>query len=138
MAPDLDPLKLSSPRIFLVRMMVFLVLCALVVIILYRQIAVAFVSNVGLNSLIIFVLFIGILLTFRQVIRLFPEVAWVNGFRLADRGLAVARPPVLLAPMASILGDRVGRMAISSQTMRGLLDSIATRLDEARDLSRYM
>jgi hypothetical protein len=138
MARDLDPLKLSSPRIFLVRMMVFLVLCALVVVILYKQIAVAFASNVLLNSVIIFVLFIGVLLTFRQVIRLFPEVEWVNGFRLADPGLAMDRPPVLLAPMASILGDRMGRMSISSTMMRGILDSIATRLDEARDISRYM
>jgi hypothetical protein len=119
-------------------MMVFLVLCALVVVILYKQIAVAFLSNVGLNTVIIFVLIIGIMLTFRQVIRLFPEVNWVNGFRLADPGLAVERPPVLLAPMASILGDRMGRMAISSTMMRGILDSIATRLDEARDISRYM
>jgi hypothetical protein len=77
-------------------------------------------------------------LTFRQVIRLYPEINWVNGFRLADPGLAVERAPVLLAPMAAILGDRVGRMAISSQIMRGILDSIATRLDEARDISRYM
>ena len=77
-------------------------------------------------------------MSFRQVIRLFPEVAWVNGFRLADPGITVERPPVLLAPMATILGDRIGRMAMSSQMMRGLLDSIATRLDEARDLSRYM
>ena len=83
-------------------------------------------------------LLIGILLAFRQVIRLFPEVAWVNGFRLADPGIAVERPPVLLAPMAAILGDRIGRMAISSQTMRGILDSIAIRLDEAREISRYM
>jgi hypothetical protein len=40
--------------------------------------------------------------------------------------------------MATILGDRVGRMAMSPQTMRGIMDSIATRLDEARDISRYM
>jgi hypothetical protein len=138
MAHDLDPFKLSSPRIFLVRMLVFLILCALVVVVLYKQIWAAFLANPGLNTLIILVLLIGILLAFRQVIRLFPEVAWVNGFRIADPGLAVARPPVLLAPMASILGDRAGRMAISAQIMRGLLDSIATRLDEARDLSRYM
>jgi hypothetical protein len=138
MARDLDPFKLSSPRIFLVRMLVFLILCALLVVVLYRQILAAFQANPFLNALIIGVLLVGILLAFRQVIRLFPEVTWVNGFRLADPGLAVARPPVLLAPMASILGDRIGRMAISAQTMRGLLDSIATRLDEARDLSRYM
>jgi hypothetical protein len=138
MAQDLDPLKLSSPRIFLFRMLIFLILCALVVIILYRQIGVAFMSNVGLNALIVCVLIIGIMLAFRQVLRLIPEVEWVNGFRLADPGLAIERPPVLLAPMASLLGDRMGRMAISSTMMRGILDSIATRLDEARDISRYM
>src|SRR5436190_6861043 len=138
MAHDIDPFKLSSPRIFLVRMVVFLVLCALVVVVLYRQIWTAFLANPGLNALIIGVLGIGIALAFRQVIRLFPEVNWVNGFRLADPGLAVERPPVLLAPMAAILGERIGRMAISQQMMRGILDSIAARLDEARDLSRYM
>jgi len=138
MARDLDPFKLSSPRIFLIRMMVFLILCGLVLVVLQKQIVVAFMANPGLNALIIAVLVIGILLAFRQVIRLFPEVSWVNSFRLADPGLAVARPPVLLAPMAAILGERAGRMAISSGTMRGLMDSIATRLDEARDISRYM
>src|SRR5262245_55445377 len=138
MARDLDPLKLSSPRIFLVRMMVFLILCSLIGVVLYRQIWVAFLANPGLNALIIGVLLIGIALAFRQVIRLFPEVNWVNGFRLADPGLAIERQPVLLAPMAALLGDRMGRMAMSSQMMRGILDSIATRLDEARDLSRYM
>jgi hypothetical protein len=138
MAQDFDPLKLSSPRIFVIRMMVFLILCVLLVVVLYKQILVAFLANPGLNALIIGVLLIGILLAFRQVIRLFREVNWVNGFRLADPGLAVDRPPVLLAPMATILGDRVGRMGMSSQLMRGLLDSIAARLDEARDVSRYM
>jgi hypothetical protein len=138
MARKFDPYKLSSPRIFLVRMLVFLVLVALIAVVLYRQILGAFMANPGLNGLILGVLFIGILLSFRQVIRLFPEVAWVNNFRLADPGLTVDRPPVLLAPMAAILGDRIGRMGMSTQTMRGILDSIANRLDEARDLSRYL
>jgi hypothetical protein len=141
MAPkdsDIDPFKVSSPKIFLVRMLVFLVLGALLVVILYRQIVNAFLANPGLNALIIGVLLVGIILAFRQVIRLFPEISWINGFRLADPGLAVERPPVLLAPMAAILGDRVGRMSMSSQTMRGIMDSIASRLDEARDMSRYM
>jgi hypothetical protein len=119
-------------------MVVFLVLCGLIVFVLYRQIWVAFLANPSLNAVIIGVLLIGIVLAFRQVVRLYPEVAWVNGFRLADPGLAVERAPKLLAPMAAILGDRVGRMAMSAQLMRSLLDSIATRLDEARDLARYM
>jgi len=138
MASDVDPLKLSSPRIFLVRMLVFVVLCGLVAFLLHKQIQNAFMANPGLNALIIGVLAIGIILSLRQVIRLYPEIAWVNNFRLADPGLAVERAPVLLAPMATILGSRVGRMAMSAQLMRGILDSIATRLDEARDISRYM
>ncbi len=135
---DVDPFKLSSPRIFLVRMMIFLILCALIVVVIHKQIWVAFSANPPLNALIVSVLIIGIVLSFRHVLRLFPEIAWVNGFRMADPGIAVERPPVLLAPMAAILGDRVGRMAISSLTMRSILDSIAIRLDEARDMSRYM
>jgi hypothetical protein len=136
---EVELTKLSSPRIFLVRMLVFLVLCALVTVVLYRQIIQAFFANPGLNALIGAVLLIGIILAFRQVIRLYPEVAWVNNFRIADPGLAIARHPTLLAPMAAILGgERTGRMSISQQTMRHLLDSIATRLDEARDISRYM
>ena len=122
MTQDLDPLKLSSPRIFLIRMVVFLILCSLIVVVLNKQMLVAFMANPGLNALIIGVLLIGIALAFRQVIRLFPEVNWVNSFRLADPGLALERPPVLLAPMAAMLGDRMGRMAISSQIMSNLAD----------------
>src|SRR3979411_268968 len=131
--------KLSSPRIFLVRMVCLLVVCALVTALLYKQIVTAFFANPGLNALIGAVLLIGIILSFRQVIRLYPEGSWVNNFRIADPGLAIDRRPTLLAPMAAIPGgERSGRMTISQQTMRHLLDSIATRLDEARDISRYM
>jgi hypothetical protein len=83
-AQEIEPTKLSSPRIFLVRMLVFLVLCALVAIVLYKQIITAFFANPGLNALIGAVLLIGTILSFRQVIRLYPEVAWVNNFRIAD------------------------------------------------------
>jgi hypothetical protein len=138
MAREIDPFKVSSPRIFLLRMTVFLILCGLIVVVINQQIQVAFKANPPLNTLIIAVLLIGIVLAFRQVIRLFREVAWVNGFRLADPGIAVERPPVLLAPMAAILGDRIGRMSMSSTTMRTILDSVAIRLDEAREISRYM
>ena len=136
---DIEYTKLSSPSVFLVRMLVFLVLCTLVGVVLYKQIILAFFANPGLNALIGGVLFIGIILAFRQVIRLYPEVSWVNNFRIADPGLAPSRHPKLLAPMAMILGgERTGRMTITQTTMRHLLDSIATRLDEARDISRYM
>src|SRR5690348_11054677 len=138
-AMEIELNKLATPRIFLVRVLVFLVACGLVAVVLNKQIVLAFFANPGLNALIGVVALIGILLSFRQVIRLYPEVSWVNNFRVADPGLALDRHPTLLAPMAAILGgERSGRMSITQQTMRHLLDSIATRLDEARDISRYM
>src|SRR5258708_37359941 len=132
-AMEIELDKLSSPRIFLVRMLVFLVLCALIIVVLYKQIVVAFFANPGLNALIGAVALIGTILSFRQVIRLYPEVAWVNNFRIADPGLAIERHPVLLAPMAAILGgERTGPMRIPQQALRHCMDSIAPRLAEAR------
>jgi hypothetical protein len=135
---EYDPYKLASPQIYLWRMMIFLIITAFLVLILYNQTAAAFMANPGLNGVIIAVLAIGIVLVFRQVLRLFPEIKWVNTFRIAEPGIEVERPPVLLAPMATLLGDRIGRMAISTQTMRSILDSILMRLDEDRELSRYL
>src|SRR5437899_11849815 len=134
---EIELTQLSSPRMFLVRMLVFLVLCALITVVLYKQIITAFFANPGLNALIIAVLLIGTILSFRQIIRLYPEVAWVNNFRIADPGLAIERRPTLLAPMAAILGgERSGRMTISQQTLRPSLDSVAARLDDAPDIAR--
>jgi hypothetical protein len=139
MASDIDPVKLTSPRIFLVRMLVFLILCGLIAFVLQKQIYNAFLANLWLNGLIVGVLVIGIILSFHQVIRLFPEVDWVNNFRRSDPKLEASRTPKLLAPMAAMLGGgRVDRVAMSAQTMRAFLDSLATRLDEARDISRYL
>jgi len=135
---EFDPYKLSSPRGFLVRMLVFILLVGFLGVILHEQIRRAFMANPGLNGLIFGVLFIGIVLAFRQVIRLFREVRWVNDFRVSDPGLALRDAPVLLAPMASLLGDRLGRASISTLTLRSILDSVGTRLDEARDIGRYL
>src|SRR5271169_7172848 len=105
-----DFTKLSSPRIFLIRMLVFLILCGLIAFVLQRQIFNAFFANPWLNGLIIGVLLIGIILSFHHVIRLFAEVSWVNDYRRADPKRAAAAAPKMLAPMAAILGSaRVDR-----------------------------
>jgi hypothetical protein len=136
MAADKDSYRLSSPHIFLVRMIVFLVLIGFVALILQRQIIVAFMANPGLNGLILGVLFIGILLALRQVARLFPEIRWVNALRQGDG--ARLREPVLLAPVSLILGEGLARRAISALTLRAVLDSVGTRLDESREIARYL
>ena len=130
--------RMTSPRIYLLRMVVFLVLAGFVILILAPQIMSAFMSNPGLNGLILAVLLFGIALSFRQVLRLFREIGWVNAFRVGDEAGMIDRDPVLLAPMAAMLRDTAARMSLTSQTMRSLLDSIGTRLDEVRDISRYM
>lgn len=138
MARAYDPYSLSSPWVYLIRMMIFLAVVAFIALILYRQIATAFMSNPGLNGLIIGTGLVGILLAIRQVIRLMPEVNWVNSFRLGDPGIEVRRSPVLLAPMATLLGNRAGETILSPATMRSILDSIGMRLDEAREMARYL
>ncbi len=135
---DYDLQKLASPQVYLWRMIIFLIIAGFLALILSRQAFEAFQSNPGLNGVIIAVLVIGVVLAFRQVIRIYPEVRWVNTFRVAEPGLEVERTPTLLAPMAALLGDRIGRTAISTQTMRSILDSILMRLDEGRDILRYL
>ncbi|WP_417667675.1 flagellar motor protein MotA [Roseibium sp.] len=137
MARDYDPYSLSSPKAYLSFMIIFLVIVAFIAFILYRQIYVAFMSNPGLNGLIVMVGVFGILLLFGRVIRLFPEISWVNSFRIGDADLD-ARAPVLLAPMATLLGNKVGDMALTPTTARSILDSIGMRLEESREISRYL
>ncbi|MEM9206387.1 MAG: flagellar motor protein MotA [Pseudomonadota bacterium] len=135
---DQDEGKLSNLQIYMVRMVVFLMICAFLGFIVFRQVLSAFVANPFLNGLILFTLIIGIAYAFRQVLVLRPEIRWVNAFRVGDPGLEISENPKLLAPMATLLRERSGRMQITPDVLRSILDSIASRLDEARDISRYL
>src|SRR5919109_2394127 len=133
--------KLTKPQVFLWRMTLFLILAALLAIILdgqTGQLRHSFMANPGLNALIIVVLLVGIVYAFRQVLRLYPEINWVNNFRISDPGLATDKSPVLLAPMATMLRDRTGHLSLATGAMRSLLDSVASRLEEQRETTRYL
>jgi hypothetical protein len=119
-------------------MLVFLALVGFLVAIIHKQLSDAFWNNPLLNGLIVGVLLIGILRAFGQVARLYPEIRWVNAYRIADPGLAISHQPVLLAPMATMLRDRKGQLSLSTVSMRSIMDSIGGRLDEARDTGRYL
>ncbi len=141
--PDLSsaPLvtrKLKSPAGFLLNMVVFLAIVGFIAAIAYPTLKSAFDANPFLNGLILFVFVVGVLYAFRQVLRIYPEIRWINAFRIADPGLAIEHRPVLLAPMATMLRDRTGTISLSTGSMRSLMDSIGSRLDEARDVGRYM
>jgi hypothetical protein len=129
---------LSDARPYIMRMVIFLMLVGFLLLILLPKLKTAYATNPGLNTLIIGVLILGILYGFRQVLALAPEVRWVNQFRRADPGLALSPAPRLLAPMATMLADRKGRMQLNALSMRSILDSLGSRLDEQRETSRYM
>ena len=128
---------MTSPQRFVVRMVLFILALAVMGIFLISPLERAFQANVFLNGIILGVLFLGIIYNLRQVLVLFPEVTWIELFRKNLPGLSLARNPRLLAPMATMLGDRKDTLSLSAQSMRSLLDGIASRLDESRDLSRY-
>ncbi|MBA4130308.1 MAG: flagellar motor protein MotA [Hyphomicrobium sp.] len=130
--------KLTPPGVFLLRMMIFLTLVGFLAAILHQQLETAFMTNPGLNGLIVGVLFLGIIYAFRQVIRLYREIKWVNAFRISDPGLTTDTQPVLLAPMANMLRDRTGTFSLATVSMRSIMDSIGSRLDEARDTGKYL
>jgi methyl-accepting chemotaxis protein len=135
----------TRPNIYLVRMVVFLVAVAVVAAVLSQPLLGIYENNPVLNSLILSVLAIGIGWNLRQVMRLSNEVAWVESYQSPQPRLTPAPRPRLLAPMASMLSAREGqsrtnqgRFTLSASAMRSLLDGIASRLDEGRELSRYM
>jgi hypothetical protein len=142
MAPVTYKVKLTRPQVFLWRMSLFLILAALLAIILdgqTQQLRNSFLANPGLNALIIGVLLVGTVYAFRQVLRLYPEINWVNNFRISDPGITSDKTtPTLLAPMATMLKDRTGHLSLATGAMRSLLDSVASRLDEQRETTRYL
>jgi len=133
---------MTKPTTYVIRMAVFLLLVAIVVGILSPVLWTVFKHNPGLNSLILLVLALGIAWNLRQVLRLAPEVDWLEHYQAGPDQFT--RPPEtrLLAPMARMLrpDDRPAQreLTLSSGAMRSLLDSLASRLDESRELSRYM
>jgi hypothetical protein len=118
-------------------MLVFTLAVAILAVVLLPGIRAAFMSNPGLNALIIGTLLLGMFHSYRMVARLFPEVNWVNHFKESEASADVVRPPRLLNPVATLLRSRQSAV-ISPLSMRSLLDSLASRLDESRDLSRYL
>ena len=136
---------MTRPKTYLIRMLVFLVAVSLLTVLLSGALITAFASNPLLNGLIFVVLLIGIGWNLLQVTRLAPEVTWLETFQQSRSRLATLPPPKLLAPMASMLAARQAknrdghdRISLSAPAMRSLLDSLASRLDESRELSRYM
>ena len=130
--------NIKKPRRYLIRMLIFIAIAIAISAFLYPQLQTAFFANPLLNGLIIFVLLFGIAFIFRQVFMLSGEVNWTQGLRRLDSTQPATRAPRLLAPISTIFNDSNGPVRLSAVTMNTLLDSVSARLDEGRDISRYL
>ncbi len=129
---------MTNPSIYMTRMGIFLVLAVAGAAVLHRQLIEAFFANPAINGVIVVALAFGLAFVFRQVWVLRVEVNWIETYRSQRPGMSVAEPPHLLAPMAAMIGDRQGQLRLNTTSMRSILDGISARLDESRDISRYL
>ena len=119
-------------------MLICLALVAFGAYVAYPRVSGVFLANPAFNAFIIFVFVIGVFACFWQVIQLISSVSWIEGFAGGRPGHAMITAPRLLAPLAALLRSRGARMQIGSSSARSILDSVATRIDEARDITRYI
>ncbi|HPQ24781.1 MAG TPA: flagellar motor protein MotA [Gammaproteobacteria bacterium] len=120
-------------------MVIYLAIVATVCVLLAQPLRDAFMANWGFNAVILGVLAVGILINFRQVLVLNTEINWIRVFRSGQPGILVTTEPRLLKPLAAHLGKRRrDRFSLSALALRTILDGIRERLDESREISRYL
>jgi MotA/TolQ/ExbB proton channel family protein len=130
---------MSNPKHTLFWMTTFLSVVLIVCVLIFEPLKSAFLANWVFNLLILFVLLVGIVITYRQVIVLFPELRWIAQFRTGNAGLSVLQEPRLLKPLARQLNEdaKRDRFSLSTLSLRTVLDGIHSRMDEQREITRY-
>lgn len=120
-------------------MTLFLLAVGAVCTLLFQPLRTAFLANPVFNGMILGVFGLGILTNYRQVVTVIPAGKWIERFRRGDKTAAEVKPPAMLIPMATMLTSRRGEgLSLSTLSMNSLLDGIRSRLDESRDVSRYL
>ncbi|MFZ7093293.1 biopolymer transporter ExbB [Primorskyibacter sp. 2E233] len=138
--PDLEAeLHFSQPVRQVTLMLVVLALSAVGAFLALPRVLPVFESNPYLNGFILFVFVMGVLACFYQVVQLIVSVRWIEQFAAPGNQQGTrAGAPQLLAPLAALLRRRDKRMQITTTSTRSILDSVATRIDEAREITRYI
>jgi len=128
---------MTDPRKYLLRMLLFIIVVFTIVMVLNKPLIDAFQANIAINGLIIGVLLIGIVFLCRQTIKLVPEKNWIESLQSQNKSLI---KPVLMAPLAHMLAkdSSLKDFSISAAALRSVLDGVAGRLDENREIARYL
>lgn len=140
MRPDMKKARtqFSQPIRQIVQMLVILAATGAGVYMAYPAMAPIFSANPWLNGTIIFVFFIGVMACFAQVFQLFSSVAWIEGFAIQRAGHDLTKAPSLLLPLSGLLRERGARTQIAPSSARSILDSVGARMEEARDITRFI
>ena len=130
-------LRFSQPIRQVLLMLSVLVLTSLGTVVAAPRVMAVFTANLWLNGFILFVFFVGLISCFVQVVQLIKSVRWIEEFvNKTDKGAVKA--PQLLAPLAALLRSRGTSIQISSSSSQSILESVSTRVEEAREITRYI
>ena len=135
--PEAEP-QFSQPVRQVTSMLIVLTLVGAGVWLAFPRVGPVFLANPWLNGFIGFVFIIGVLSCFGQVGQLIRSVRWIEGFAAQRPGAGIGQAPQLLAPLATLLRSRGARMQLSPSSSRSILDSVAQRIDEDREITRYI
>ena len=130
--------QFSQPWRQIISMLVVIGLVCAGAILAFPRVGPVFMANPYLNGFIFFVFLIGLLSCFWQVWQLIKSVSWIEGFAGEQLGADIIKAPGLLAPLATLLRSRGSRMQLSSSSSRSILDSVSQRIDEDREITRYI
>lgn len=133
-----EPARFTQPVRQITYMLVILGFVAIGSILAFGQIKSFFLANPYLNGVIAGVFLVGLLACFWQISQIITSVIWIDAF-IEDRlNFDLVKPPRLLAPIAGMLRYGGARQLISPTSSRSMLDSVVSRMDESRDISRYL
>ena len=132
-------IKMIKPHKYLNRIILFLIAATIVCTVLFPKMQDAFATNIVLNGLIAVVLLVGIVISMRQTYMLIPALDWLEKFKKNDRSEKTSKVPELLGTMATMMEEQKNRkLSLSTVSMNTLLDGIASRMDEGREVTRYI
>lgn len=130
--------QFSQPWRQIISMLVVLALVSVGVYLAYPRVGPVFLANPYLNGFIFLVFVIGVLSCFGQVWQLIKSVGWIEAFAGEKQDATVIKAPGLLAPLATLMRSRGARMQLASTSTRSILDSVSQRIDEDREITRYI
>ncbi len=133
--PEVEP-HFSQPVRQISSMLIALALVAAGLVLAYPTFRAIFLTNPWLNGAISAFFVLGVLACFRQVVALMRSVGWIEAFARDPRDTGPA--PALLLPLATLLRSRGARMQLSPGSSRSILESVGQRIEEDREITRYL